>query len=144
MSSTTRHIMFAATAAFTLAMLIALSVAVATLWHRQNALAIRVQPTLDAMMVVASLERQRRGRRQTRHIGNDYEYGYVVEWPIDLTLRRFRDRFPEKLSEHTDEQVAAAAWQETMYGADSKDLHKDEWVDRFLERIGAPLVPTDD
>ena len=127
--------------AFTLATLIALSVAVATLWHRQDALATRVQSAVDAMAVVASLDRQRRGRRQTRHIGYSYAYGDVSEWPLDLTLRRFRDRFEPEYSEYTDDEVASAAWQK--YGSDSKDLHKDEWSDRFLERTSEPLVQPD-
>ena len=47
----------------------------------------------------------------------------AAEWPITLTLRRYRDRFPDKLAEHADEEVAAAAWQ--VYGAISQQERLD-------------------
>lgn len=103
------------------------------------ALVVRLseQPQVVMPAEVAVLAARQARNANRVHIGGNYFVG-VTEWPKTLTLRRYRERYGEEIANHSDLEIAEAAW-EAESGYDSKDLHKDEWIAFFMERSEKPL-----
>ena len=93
------------------------------------------QHGVPAELALLNAERERNANRV--NIGG-YKWLTVSEWPKTLTLRRYRDRFGDKIANHSDREVAEAAWK-AEGGHESPDLHKEEWIAFFMERNDKPL-----
>lgn len=102
------------------------------------ALILRLAEQQQAMPTEIALLATRQTANANRvHIGGNYLAG-VTDWPKTLTLRRYRERYGDKIANHTDLEIAEAAW-EAESGYDSEDLHKEEWIAFFMERSDTPL-----